>query len=346
MAYTAGVVGASGYGGAELVRLLDAHPSISLEILAAGSQAGRSVRALFPNLDVDGTFDPVEVDRLAELDLVFLATPHAAAMELGGALAGTGTRVVDLSAAFRLPAGAYERWYGESHGRPELAADGSDAATYGLTEWNRDAVTGARLVANPGCYPTAALLGLLPLVPLVRPETIVVDAKSGTSGAGRGLRDDLHHPAMAGDLAAYGAPGHRHTGEIEHVLAALGGGDGTPISFTPHLVPTVRGLLATCYATLREGAGADDVADALTAAYGGERFVRVLPPGTFPRAKALTGSNGCQLSAVVDERTDRVVVVSAIDNLGKGAAGQAVQNANVMLGIDEDTGLTPVGVYP
>lgn len=365
MAYRIGIVGASGYGGAELLRLLAAHPALELATVAAQRHAGTPVSQLFPNLDTGPIFDEVEVGVLAGLDLVFLAVPHGAAMELGGTLHQAGTRVVDLSAAFRLPASEFADWYGESHLHPRLTPargqqpgrtgseqpgptpDGQDsAAVYGLTEWQRETVRDATLVANPGCYPTAALLALLPLAGLVEPGSIVVDAKSGTSGAGRGIREDLHHSHADGDVVAYGAPRHRHTGEIERWLAHLGGAATGAVSFTPHLVPMARGLLATCYAQLAEGITGGDVADAFERRYANEPFVRLLPAGSFPHTKALTGSNGCQLAAVVDERTRRVVLTSAIDNLGKGAAGQALQNANLMLGLDETVGLTSIGVYP
>jgi N-acetyl-gamma-glutamyl-phosphate reductase len=340
-----GVVGASGYGGAELLRLLDGHPTMDAEVVAARSQAGETVSSLFPNLPGGRTFDPIHLDVLAELDLVVLATPHGAALELGGALYDAGTPVVDLSAAFRLSVDGFATWYGERHPRPELAA-GDDAAAadvaYGLPELERDRILGASLVANPGCYPTATLLALAPLAELLVPGSIVVDAKSGTSGAGRAATDRLHFAHLHGSLTAYGAPGHRHTGEIERWLpGALGA-----VTFTPHLVPMSRGLLATCYATLRDDVGADEIQDALVEAYDDEPFVHVLEPGTFPHTKALAGSNGCQLSAIVDPRTGRVTVTSAIDNLGKGAAGQALQNANLMLGEEETLGLTAVGVYP
>lgn len=336
MAHRAGIVGASGYGGAELLRLLLAHPAIEPAVVAAHSQAGTPVASLFPNLSEARVFDAVELDALVDLDVVFLATPHGPALELGAALYEAGTRVVDLSAAFRLTADGFATWYGEAHPRPDLAT----AAVYGLPEHHRDEIAGAALVANPGCYPTAALLALLPLHDLVEPDSVVVDAKSGTSGAGRGTSDALHFSHVHGDLAAYGAPSHRHTGEIEQ-WSGLG-----PISFTPHLLPMSRGLLATCYATLRPRVTEDDVAGAFAAAYGTEPFVHVLPAGSFPHTKALAGSNGCQLSAVVDRRTRRVVATSAIDNLGKGAAGQALQNANLMLGLEETTGLTAIGLYP
>ena len=359
MAYRAGIVGASGYGGVELVRLLSAHPGIDVEVVAAHGQAGEPVASLFPNLAGDRCFDAIEPDELAVLDLVFLATPHGPALDLGAILHDAGTKVIDLSAAFRLSADGFGTWYHDVHPRPDLAAADSAAVAstvYGLPELQdpaagapapagsllRDRIRAATLVANPGCYPTATLLGLAPLGALLQPGTIVVDAKSGTSGAGRGAKDHLHFSHVHGDLVTYGAPAHRHTGEIEQWLpAGLGA-----VSFTPHLIPMSRGLLATCYGTLIEGVSATDVQDALHAAYDHEPFVHVLASGTFPHTKALAGSNGCQLSAVVDDRTGRVTVTSAIDNLGKGAAGQAVQNANLLLGIEETTGLTAIGMYP
>jgi N-acetyl-gamma-glutamyl-phosphate reductase len=347
-----GIVGASGYGGVELVRLLDGHPELEVAVLAAHSQAGQRVAGLFPNLPGDRTFDTVEVDRLAELDLVFLATPHAASLELGAALHDAGTPTVDLSGAFRLDPRGFATWYGETHPRPELAP-----APYGLTEWFRDDVVGARLVANPGCYVTAALLSLLPVADLVEPGTVVVDGKSGSSGAGRAAKANLHFAHVHGDVTAYGVPGHRHTGEIELWLSHVRGADGAPaprpgsgdlgpVQFTPHLVPMARGLLTTSVARLRDGVGAADVQDALHDAYDDEPFVAVLAPGTTPSTKALHGSNGVHVMGTVDERTGRVVVIAAEDNLGKGAAGQAIQNANLLLGLPEVTGLSAIGTYP
>ena len=341
MGYSIGVVGASGYGGAELLRLLAAHPDLDTAVIAAHSQAGERIADLFPNLPGERVFDAIDGDVLHGLDLVFLATPHGASLDLGAALADAGVRTVDLSGAFRLTPDDFATWYGEDHPRPDLAP-----AVYGLTEWHRDEVAGATLVANPGCYPTATLLGLLPIRDLVMPGSIVVDAKSGTSGAGRAAKDNLHFSHVHGDLAAYGAPAHRHTGEIEHWLSSGAGESLGAVSFTPHLIPMTRGLLATCYGNLRDGVGARDVQAALAEAYADEPFVHVLPPGSFPHTKALAGSNGCHVSAVVDERTRRVVATAAIDNLGKGAAGQALQNANLMLGLPETQGLTAVGTYP
>jgi len=337
VAHQVGIVGASGYGGAELVRMLAGHPDLDVAVIAASSQAGRPVVELFPNLAGDRVFDPIDVAGLMALDLVFLATPHGPALELGASLADAGTRVVDLSAAFRLTPGGFEHWYGEPHTRPDLAP-----AVYGLPEFHRKQIADATLVANPGCYPTATLLGLRPLVSLVQPGSVVVDAKSGTSGAGRAAKDHLHFAHVDGDFVAYGAPAHRHTGEIEQHA----GGDLGPVQFTPHLLPIARGLLATIYATLADGVTAADVQQAFHDAYADEPFVHLLAPGTFPHTKAVAGSNGCQLSAIVDPRTNRVVVTSAIDNLGKGAAGQAIQNANLMLGLPEATGLSSIGIYP
>lgn len=354
MGHQVGIVGASGYGGAELVRLLGQHPALDLVTVGAHSQAGEPVASLYPNLAADPgveTFDTVELSRLIGLDLVFLATPHAVSLQLGGALHDAGTRIVDLSGAFRLPANVFAQWYREEHPRPELSATpGAPAAAgravYGLTEYARHAVAGATLVANPGCYVTCALLGLLPLLPLVDAGSLVVDGKSGTSGAGRAPKDTLHFAHVDASVTAYGAPTHRHTAEIEAGLAGFGGAGAVTITFTPHLIPTSRGLLITAYARLRDGVDGEDVQEALAGRYADEPFVRVLDPGTFPATKALTGSNGCQVSAVVDPRTRRVVVTAAIDNLGKGAAGQALQNANLVLGLEEALGLTSVGVYP
>jgi N-acetyl-gamma-glutamyl-phosphate reductase len=284
------------------------------------------------------------VAELATADLVFLATPDEASLELAPALLAAGTRVVDLSGAFRVSASDYATWYGREHVAPQYARGGAAGAVYGLTEFARVEVAGARLVANPGCYPTATLLALRPLMGLIEGAGIVVSAMSGTSGAGRTSRDDLQATMVHGDVVTYGAPSHRHTVEIEtHLFVGV---DSRPIVFTPHLMPMARGLQSTVSAVLRPGVDALEVDAALRSAYAQERFVHVLPGGTFPRTKAVHGSNACHLSAVVDRRTGRVLVTSVIDNLGKGAAGQALQNANLMLGLDEGAGLDAIGIYP
>lgn len=340
MSHRIGVVGASGYGGAEFLRLATGHADVDVEVVAAHSRAGQPVASLFPNLAGARLFDEVDLDALGGCDVVVLATPHGPALDLAPKLVEGGTPVVDLSAAFRLTADGFAQWYGEEHPHPQLTP-----AVYGLPELHRDVIPDAQLVANPGCYPTATLLALRPLLGIVEPGSIVVNAASGTSGAGRSPKDGLHFAHVHGSVTAYGAPTHRHTGEIEQHLAHDGRTPG-PVQFTPHLLPTARGLLATCTATLGAGIGQDDVDAALHEAYDGEPFVHVLPAGTWPTTKALHGSNGCQLSAVVDIRTHRVVVSSAIDNLGKGAAGQAMQNVNLLLGLPETAGLTAVGTYP
>jgi N-acetyl-gamma-glutamyl-phosphate reductase len=352
VAHRLAIVGASGYGGAELLRLAAGHPTVEVTVVAAHSQAGTPVADLFPNLVEVGDLTAIDVDELATCDVVVLATPHGPALELGAQLFDAGVPVVDLSAAFRLSVTGFATWYGDEHPRADLAtgdARAEQTAVYGLPELPapgggllRDRVRDARLIANPGCYPTAALLALAPLHQLLEPGSLVIDGKSGTSGAGRAANDRLHFAHVHGDVTAYGAPAHRHTGEIEQWMpGALG-----PVSFTPHLMPMSRGLFVTASARLHEDVTADAVQDAFHDAYAGEAFVHVLAPGVFPHTKALAGSNGCQLSAVVDPRTRRVTVLSAIDNLGKGAAGQALQNINLLLGEDETTGLTSIGLYP
>jgi N-acetyl-gamma-glutamyl-phosphate reductase len=342
------LVGASGYGGTELLRLVARHPDLDVAILAAASSAGTEVRAIAPNLPAgsggERRFAPVDIDELAAADLVVLGTPDEVSLDLAPQLLEAGVRVVDLSGAFRLAAADFSAWYGRPHTAPEFAHDGATPAVYGLTEHAREAVREARLVANPGCYPTATLLPLIPLMGLVEHDGIVVSAVSGTSGAGRSSRDTLQASVVHADVVAYGAPSHRHTAEIEAHLAP--GGAAAPIVFTPHLVPMSRGILATISAPLRQGVDQQAIDEALDAAYATETFVHVLPSGEFPHTKSVHGANSCQLSAIVDPRTSRVLLTSAIDNLVKGAAGQALQNINLMLGLDEALGLDVIGVSP
>jgi N-acetyl-gamma-glutamyl-phosphate reductase len=335
-----GIVGGSGYGGAELIRLLQAHPTFKLRTVAARSSAGRDLAEVFPHLGLDGTLAPAEVDRLAGCDVVFLATPHDASLGLVPELMRAGAAVVDLSGAYRLPPADFAAWYGLEHTSPGLAP-----AAYGLPELGRAQVTGARLVANPGCFPTAALLALAPLAGLVDPGGVVVTGMTGASGAGKGLRDDLHVSHAVQNVSPYGAPGHRHTPEIERVWAACtGSGAPAPVSFTPHLVPMARGLLATVTARLTGSPRV--VPPAFHLAYDAEPFVTVLPEGRWPATTHLRGGNAAHLGVTVDERAGVVVVACAIDNLVKGAAGQAIQNANLMTGLPEASGLTAAGVYP
>ena len=333
----AAIVGASGYAGGELIRLLAGHPSVEIASVHARERGGVAVAGELPHLAPLGlTFSDGEP---GDVDVAFLALPHGASAPLAARLLARGVTVIDIGADFRLrDADAYATWYGAHHPHPELLAD----AVYGLTEWSRDRLAGARLIANPGCYPTASLLALLPLAQCGAIDgELIVDAKSGISGAGRSAGADYLFTELTESTRAYGLGGHRHRPEIEQGLAAAGA--SVPVTFVPHLVPQSRGLLATCYVTLGEDLDDDRLTAIFRDAYDTEPFVHVAdaPPAT----KQATGSNHAFVHARrVAER--RAVVVSVIDNLGKGAAGQAVQNMNVALGLDETAGLTGVGLHP
>jgi N-acetyl-gamma-glutamyl-phosphate reductase len=341
-----GIVGGSGYGGAELLRLLATHPALKVRTVAARSAAGQPLTAVFPHLSEEETGGlaavPVEFERLEGCTVVFLATPHEVSLELAPALLDQGSAVVDLSGAFRLRAGVFEDWYGVEHAAPQLTP-----APYGLPELFRAALEDARLVAGPGCYPTAALLALAPLAALAEPDSVVVVGLSGTSGAGKGLREDLHASHVIGNVAPYGAPKHRHTPEIEAGWAALCGLDEpVPLTFTPHLVPMSRGLVCTVSARLTDEGSANGVRDAYAAAYDREPFVRLLDDGTWPATAHVVSSNAAHVGLAFDPRTRRVTAACAIDNLVKGAAGQAIQAANIVLRLPETAGLSAAGVYP
>ena len=345
---TAAVAGASGYAGGELLRLLVDHPDLEIGPLAAAASDGRRVTDLHPHLPMlsDRRFGPTDPAALAEADLVFLALPHGESAALAPALGDRGVRVVDLGGDHRLhSAEAWQRWYGEAHPHP----DELGTWPYGLPELPgaRDALAGTGRVAVPGCYPTAVTLALAPLLAagLVDTRDLVVVAASGTSGAGRSAKAALLGSEVMGDVAAYKVATHQHTPEIVQTLSQVAASPVT-LSFTTLLVPMPRGILATCTARLEAGADAAAVRDALIAAYATEPFVHVLPDGHWPHTAATVGSNACQLQAVVDADAGRVVVVSALDNLGKGAAGQAVQCANLALGLPEQAGLTSGGVAP
>ena len=333
------VVNGTGYGGVELLRLLARHPAFALVEVTARSEAGKSVAAVLPQLPF---LDLAFSERVERAELVFSALPDHAATEVVPALLAEGRRVVDLSAAFRLrDAALYPRWYGYEHPAPELLA----RAVYGLPELTRAALREARLVACPGCYPSAAILALAPALRagLIAPD-VIIDAKSGLSGAGRALRLGMHYSEANEDVAAYGLAGHRHKPEIAQELVRILDGAASRLSFTPHLVPMTRGILATCYAPLRDGVSLADVTAAYRAAYADEPFVRL--SGVSPHTKWTLGSNLCYVHAVLDEEARRLVVVSALDNLGKGAAGQAIQCANILCGLPETLGLPQEGVYP
>jgi N-acetyl-gamma-glutamyl-phosphate reductase len=322
------VAGATGYTGQELLRLLARHPAVTITAAMSSGAAGGGARRL-PALTRlwDGAIAPLAPATLAEADVVFLALPDAAAAELAPTLVDAGVRVVDLSGAFRLrDAGNRGRWYPETHRLPEGVA-------YGLTELARDAVRTARLVANPGCYPTATLLALSPLIGaglLLPGSDVIVDAKSGVSGAGKTPTERTHFSECYGSLSAYGVFNHRHGAEIEQ-------GAGRQVTFTPHLVPIDRGILSTIYLRVAPGTTEEAIGDVLAAAYAGATFVRLVGPA-LPEIKHVAHTNFCDIGWRVDP-SGRVILVSVIDNLLKGASGQAVQNMNVMLGLDERTGL-------
>ncbi len=339
-----GVIGGSGYGGAELLRLLSTHPAHKVRVVAGGRAAGRRVGEVFPQLLAADVGDLAIIgatpDALADCDLLFSATPHAVSLELLPGLLAEGRVVVDLSGAFRLPADAYPAWYGMDHTAAELTP-----AVYGLPELWRDDLAGAQLIAGPGCYPTAALLALAPLAPLAGDGPVAVTGLSGWSGAGRGLRDNLHASHATANVAPYGAPTHRHTPEIAQQYAALGG-SGDRLVFVPHLVPMARGEVVTCTVPLADGVTAADVHERVAARYADEPFVVVLEPGAWPESTHVAGANTAHLGVAVDERARVAVASCAIDNLVKGAAGQAIQAANVATGTAETAGLPSAGMYP
>ncbi|HEX9824831.1 MAG TPA: N-acetyl-gamma-glutamyl-phosphate reductase [Actinomycetota bacterium] len=340
------VLGASGYTGAELLRLAAAHPHLEVVAAGAAGSAGRAVGTVYPHLApfAGMTFESLTAAEVAgRAEAALLALPHQESAEVAPALVEAGLRVVDLSGAFRLPAAAYPEWYGFAHPAPAWL----EKAVYGLSELAADQLPGAALVANPGCYATAALLPLVPLVKagLVEGSGVVIDAKSGISGAGKVPTESTHFGTADGSIRPYGAGTHRHTPEIEGTLGVLGGVPAS-ITFVPHLVPTVRGIVATCYAPAAGGATATALLAVLTEAYAASPFVRVLPEGSLPDSKRLQGSNAVELAATIDARTGTAILVAALDNLVKGAAGQAIQNLNLMHGFPETAGLEALAVYP
>lgn len=336
----AAILGATGYTGVELLRLLAGHPHIDVVYATGDSQAGQRIAGLYPSLAaaypnlVAEEHDPA---RLAGLDVVFLCTPHESSLDLVPELIGTVGLVVDLSAAFRLTdASQYPTWYGFTHTHPELLS----RAVYGLPEVYRSQLAGAQLIATPGCYVTAATLALRPLVAagVIEQRGIIVDAASGVSGAGKALKASSMFCSVDEDFTAYGLVSHRHTPEMQQLI-------GGEILFTPHLAPMNRGILATCYARPSSGvATTDDLLAVLHAAYAGEPFVVV--SDVVPSTKATLGTNAVHITARVDPRTGHAIVISALDNLTKGASGGAVQAANVALGLAETAGLASVGVWP
>lgn len=338
-----GIVGGTGYTGVELLRLLSVHPYVELTAITSRGEAGLAVADMFPSLRgyVDLAFsDPTQV-KLDECDVVFFATPNGIAMQQARGLIDKDVRVIDLAADFRIKdIPTWEKWYGMKHACPELVAD----AVYGLPELNRAAIKGAQLVANPGCYPTAVQLGFMPLLEegVVDSSYLIADAKSGVSGAGRKAEVHSLFSESADNFKAYGVSGHRHLPEISQGLTGMA---NAPVGFTfvPHLTPLIRGIHATLYAKLTKPV---DLQALFEARYASERFVDVLPKGTHPETRSVRGSNICRIAVHQPQGGDVVVILSVIDNLVKGAAGQAVQNMNIMFGFPESVGLDVVPLLP
>lgn len=339
------ILGASGYTGAELVRLLAPHPHIRIAALTADRKAGQPMGVVFPHLSGLDLPAMVAVDQVdyAGIDAVFCGLPHGTTQEIIAALP-RHLKVVDLSADFRLAdIEAYAQWYGHAHKAPTLQRE----AVYGLTELAREAVAKARLVANPGCYPTSAQLPLVPLLRagLVTADDIIIDAKSGVSGAGRAAKEGSLYTEVAGGIHAYGIASHRHAPEIEQGLSAAAG-RSVVVNFTPHLMPMSRGILSTIYVRLAGSATAADLRAELARSYAGEPFVRVVPEGGVPATRHVTGSNHCLMGVFADRMAGRAIICSVIDNLVKGASGQAVQNLNLMFGLPETAGLGQQPLFP
>ena len=341
---TAGIVGGTGYTGVELLRLLAGHPQVALEVITSRAQAGQPVSAIYPNLrgHLDLAFSEPDPVALGACDVVFFATPNGTAMEMAPELIERGARVIDLGADFRIrDLDVWSEWYGMTHQCPGLAAE----AVYGLPERYREAIRGARLVANPGCYPTAVQLGLIPLLETGAVDTtsLVADAKSGASGAGRQPRQHTLLCEAGENFHAYGASGHRHLPEIRQGLIEAAGGD-VGLTFVPHLVPMIRGIHATLYARLRDPA--TDLQALYEQRFADEPFVDILPPGSHPETRTVRGSNMVRIAVHRPEGGDMALVLAVEDNLVKGAAGQAVQNMNLMFDLPEVMGLQGIPVLP
>lgn len=345
----AGIIGATGYTGVELLRLLARHPEVEVSVITSRAEAGVKVADMYPSLRgyIDLAFTEPDVAALAQCDVVFFATPHGVAQNLMPELMKTPARIIDLSADFRIRnVPLWEKWYGQSHGAPELV----DEAVYGLPEVNREKIRSAKLIACPGCYPTATQLGYLPLIEqnLVDPGRLIANAASGASGAGRQGKVDVLLTEISDSFKAYGVAGHRHLPEIEQGLGDVQPQGTSPVSvtFVPHLLPMIRGIHATLYATALDVDNLPDLQKLYEQRYAGEPFVDVLPAGVLPQTRTVKGSNICRIAVLRPQGRDTIVVLSVIDNLTKGASGQAVQNMNIMFGFDERAGLDVIALLP
>lgn len=338
-----GIVGGTGYTGVELLRLLAQHPEVTLHVITSRSEAGMAVSELFPNLrgHVDLAFTEPDVELLASCDVVFFATPHTVAMALVPELIARGTRVIDLSADFRLKdAQLWEQWYNMPHTAPELL----ESAVYGLPEVNREQIKSAQLVAAPGCYPTATQLGFLPLLEnnAIDPLHLIADAKSGVSGAGRKASVGALLAESSENMKAYAVAGHRHLPEIVQGLN-LASNQAVNLTFVPHLTPMIRGIHATLYARLTKKV---DLQSLFEQRYADEPFVDIMPAGSHPETRSVRGANTCRIAIHQPQQGDTVVILSAIDNLVKGASGQAIQNMNIMFGFEETLAINTIAALP
>lgn len=341
-----GIIGATGYAGSELLRLVSGHPKVKIEMIAGRSHIGEAYGQVYENFrHTDETICEENLEMLgSRCDVVFLALPHGLS---GGKVSEallSQTKVIDLGADFRLSdADIYEKWYGAKHENKGLL----DEAVYGLTEIHRSDIAKARLVANPGCYTTCSILALYPLLKegVLEHNNIVIDAKSGVSGAGRVMEPAIHFCEATESVKAYKIASHRHTPEIEEQLS-LAAGKELQLIFTPHLIPMNRGILATCYGKPKGNVTKNQLQEIYQQYYGEEYFIRLCKPGVFPETKWVKASNFCDIAVTIDERTSSIIVISALDNLGKGAAGQAVQNMNLLFELDEKTGLDNVPAFP
>jgi len=339
-----GIVGATGYTGVELLRLLVKHPDVDIKLITSRAEQGKSVASLFPNLRgyIELEFTKPDIALLSQCDVVFFATPNGTAMKMVPELLDAGVRVIDLAADFRLKDPVeWQKWYGMPHSCPELL----EQAVYGLPEVNREAIKKAQLIANPGCYPTAVQLGFLPLIEnnLTDLKHLIADAKSGVSGAGRGANVASLMSEMGESFKAYSVSGHRHLPEIRQGLE-IAANSPLSLTFVPHLLPMIRGIYATLYATVIDSSV--DLQKLYENRYKDELFVDVLPNGVLPETRFVRGNNVCRISVVRPQENDTVVILSVIDNLVKGASGQAIQNMNLMFGLNEDSGLDLVAMMP
>lgn len=339
----AGIVGGTGYTGVELLRMLSQHPEVSIQTITSRNEAGMAVADLFPNLRgrVSLKFSDPAVAELHKCDIVFFATPNGIAMQQARALLDAGVRIIDLAADFRIKdVAVWEKWYGMAHACPELVEE----AVYGLPEVNREKIRNARLIANPGCYPTAVQLGFFPLIEagIVDLDHLIADAKSGVSGAGRKAEVHTLYAEATDNFKAYGVPGHRHLPEIRQGLSTVAG-KAVGLTFVPHLTPMIRGIHATLYATLVEEA---DLQALYEARYANEPFVDVLPAGSHPETRSVRGSNLCRIAVHRPQGGNIVVILSVTDNLVKGAAGQAIQNMNLMFGLPETLAIDLIPLLP